>query len=176
MSDHRISEAAHIPSSTHGFVKLIPYFTKARLARLKTPFPCTDSDSDSETAGRCLEHLLQIPKVNDVLVVVTRGVRRLMHPLVLSLLPVVPFLVGSSSSSTSAVNHQQTTASDILTPDALLHTLLACQLKQLTWTNYDYHSLDFNAGVRFYEDVVGPRLSAKGGVGEGLEFLEVVIS
>ncbi|PPQ83148.1 hypothetical protein CVT25_005391 [Psilocybe cyanescens] len=105
-----------------------------------------------------------------------RSVRRPMHPLVLSLSPVVPFSVGSPSSSTSAVAHQQTTTSDILTPDALLHTLLARPLKHLTWTNYEYDGSDFDAGVRFYEDVVGPRLSAKGGVGEGLEFLEVVVS
>ncbi|PPQ88102.1 LOW QUALITY PROTEIN: hypothetical protein CVT25_014399 [Psilocybe cyanescens] len=105
-----------------------------------------------------------------------RSVRRPMHPLVLSLSPVVPFSVGSSSSSSSAVAHQQITTSDILTPDALLHTLLARPLKHLTWTNYEYDGSEFDAGVRFYEDVVDPRLSAKGGVGEGLEFLEVVVS
>uniref|UniRef100_A0A8H8CEC0 Uncharacterized protein n=1 Tax=Psilocybe cubensis TaxID=181762 RepID=A0A8H8CEC0_PSICU len=99
-----------------------------------------------------------------------RSVRRPMHPLVLSLSPVAPF-------AASRVQALEThTDSDLLTTDALLDTLLARPLKKLTWTNYEYDVMNHDGGHRFYEDVLARRLGAQGGVGEGLEELEVVVS
>lgn len=101
-----------------------------------------------------------------------KSVRRPMHPLMLSLSDVVPFSVatdGDESSAVVAARRQQA----LLTPDALLSNLLERPLRRLTWTNYDYDATDFEAGVRFYEDVVGPRLDAMGGK---LEYLELVLS
>ena len=114
-----------------------------------------------------------------------RSVRRPMHPLALSLSPVVPF----SHSSTSAANHPNTTPTwsshtlsgqahparqTLLTPDALLHALLTRPLKKLCWTNYDYEGgVNFSRGLDFYEKVVGPRLA---GAGADMEFLEIGLS
>jgi hypothetical protein len=110
-----------------------------------------------------------------------RSVRRPMHPLALSLSPVVPF------SHSSAANHNPTPWSShtlsgqahparqtLLTPDALLHALLTRPLKKLSWTNYDYEGgVNFARGVNFYEKVVGPRLA---GAGADMEYLEIGLS
>ncbi|KDR67440.1 hypothetical protein GALMADRAFT_161673 [Galerina marginata CBS 339.88] len=113
-----------------------------------------------------------------------RSVRRPMHPLALSVSPVVPFssssLYPTSPTSPTSPTFSTTrsvpgpsTYQDLLTPDALLHTLLSRPLQKLSWTNYEYDPSDFARGVRFYEDVVGPRLAASGG---SLEFLEISLS
>ncbi|KAF8155096.1 hypothetical protein BJ912DRAFT_460225 [Pholiota molesta] len=103
-----------------------------------------------------------------------RSVRRPMHPLMLSLSDVAPFSVAADGEEASAVvAAQRRQQQALLTPDALLSNLLERPLRRLTWTNYDYDASDFEAGVRFYEDIVAPRLEAMGGK---LEYLELVLS
>ena len=110
-----------------------------------------------------------------------KSVRRPMHPLALSVSPIAPFSSYSTSvssglygSSTTVTSTTTTHAQGLLTPDALLHTLLSRPLKKLSWTNYDYDPTDFDAGVGFYEDFVAPRLA--GVAGSKLEFLEISLS
>ncbi|KAF5312943.1 hypothetical protein D9619_003833 [Psilocybe cf. subviscida] len=58
--------------------------------------------------------------------------------------------------------------------DALLQTILSKPLKRLTYTNYDHDGgADVRGGVKYYREVVEPRLRLVGG---GLEYLEVVLS
>jgi len=109
-----------------------------------------------------------------------------MHPLALSFSPVVPF----SYSSNTKRHHINTTATGwfshtlsgqahparqfLLTRDALLHALLTRPLKKLSWMNYDYEGgVNFASGIKFYEQVVGPRLA---GAGADMEFLEIGLS
>ncbi|PPQ76433.1 hypothetical protein CVT26_013003 [Gymnopilus dilepis] len=164
----------------------------------------SDSPTSPSNVGRFIRRLhIETPSMekcspHDLLIILQyapllevfedyRSVRRPMHPLVLGGSDVVPFWSSSSSSSTSAsgqqlCKHQQ----QEFAPDALLHTLLSRPLKKLSWTNYDYDPSDFDLGVRFYEDVVGPKLRGLGlpgtaavGVGSGaeqLEFLEISLS
>lgn len=107
-----------------------------------------------------------------------RSVRRPMHPLALSLSPVVPFSHSSHNatpwSSHTLSGQAHPARQTLLTPDALLHTLLTRPLKKLSWTNYDYEGgVNFARGVNFYEKVVGPRLA---GAGADMEFLEIGLS
>ncbi|KIM37156.1 hypothetical protein M413DRAFT_448665 [Hebeloma cylindrosporum] len=110
-----------------------------------------------------------------------RSVRRPMHPLALSLSPVVPFSHSSANthnatpwSSHTHSGQAHPARQSLLTPDALLHALLTRPLKKLSWTNYDYEGgVDFARGVKFYEKVVGPRLA---GAGADMEFLEIGLS
>lgn len=98
-----------------------------------------------------------------------KGVRRPMHPLILSQSPVVPFSVSSTGLPRDGrLYHCQPPS-----PDALLDTLLSRPLKHLTWTNYDYDPMDYSEGLRLYQDFVAPRLSC---VGASLEFLEIILS
>ncbi|KAF4623218.1 hypothetical protein D9613_001293 [Agrocybe pediades] len=136
-----------------------------------------------------------------------KSVRRPMHPLALSVSPVVPFslagaglsststssvvevgvwpygsrttttttsVTSSSSDSTSSASSTSPSSNALLTSDALLHTLLSRPLKRLSWTNYDYDPRDYEGGIEFFEDVVGPRLA--GVAGSKLEYLEVGVS
>ncbi|KAJ2922654.1 hypothetical protein H1R20_g14438, partial [Candolleomyces eurysporus] len=52
----------------------------------------------------------------------------------------------------------------------LAHPKRVTGIRRLSWTNYDYEPSDYEAGVRFYLRVVGPKLSM---AREHLEFLEV---
>ncbi|KAF9473823.1 hypothetical protein BDN70DRAFT_885493 [Pholiota conissans] len=119
-----------------------------------------------------LQHCPNLEEYSDY-----KSIRRPMHPLVLSLSDVAPFSIGSDNEDCELVarqrQQQQQHQQALLTPDALLYNLLSRPLRRLTWTNYDYDSTDFESGVRFYEDVVAPKLSAMGGQ---LEYLELVLS
>ncbi|RXW19835.1 hypothetical protein EST38_g6019 [Candolleomyces aberdarensis] len=52
----------------------------------------------------------------------------------------------------------------------LAHPKRITGIRRLSWTNYDYEPSDYEAGVRFYLRVVGPKLRM---AREHLEFLEV---
>jgi len=87
------------------------------------------------------------------------------HPLSLSIFPVVPF---PHHHLLADLYHEIMIWTELSRPhpDDLLHAL-SRPLKKLTWTNYEYDGSDFAQGVQFYQDAVGPRLA---GVGGELEF------
>ncbi|EAU93679.2 hypothetical protein CC1G_12277 [Coprinopsis cinerea okayama7 len=83
------------------------------------------------------------------------------------------FTSSSEASSHTTLPPPQQQESDQQVLSALLaHPARRTNLRRLSWTNYEYEPEDYEAGVRFYLRVVGPKLKA---AKENLEFLELTL-
>ncbi|KAF8186714.1 hypothetical protein BJ912DRAFT_1042950 [Pholiota molesta] len=164
----KVADAASIVSRKSSSYALAPPSVGRWVKRLHIETPALDLCSPHDLL-LILQNCPNVVQFADY-----RSVRRPMHPLMLSLSDVAPFSVAADGEEASAVvAAQRRQQQALLTPDALLSNLLERPLRRLTWTNYDYDASDFEAGVRFYEDIVAPRLEAMGGK---LEYLELVLS
>ena len=98
-----------------------------------------------------------------------RGIRRPIHPLIISASEVAPFAISPDTGG----QEPDSGPVPLLTIDVLAQTILSRPLKRVTWTNYAHDGGNFDRGVRVYLQVLGPLLEK---AGSDVEVLEIITS